>query len=138
MDPNACLTDLIEASKKGLHHPYATPEELTYVSALVLDLHDWISKGGFLPYQWTPITETTPQDPAAEDVLEARHEDYGDFRTNITRIAGMWSAYTGHDITPHDVAQMMVMLKISRSKASFKEDNYVDQAGYTEIARALR
>ena len=145
MDPTACLTDLLEASKKTLYSPDSndTNKEADYLACMVLDLHGWLEMGGFLPYQWAanrPNSRTESEDllEEVEDIVASRQHDYGDFRVNITRIADMWSAYTGHNITPHDVAQMMVLLKVSRSKVSNLEDNYVDQAGYTEIARALR
>lgn len=71
-------------------------------------------------------------------IVEQRAEHYGDPRPNMERIAGMWSAYLGTDVTAHDVAQMMVLVKISRSKVSAHDDNYTDQIGYSEIAKALR
>ena len=72
------------------------------------------------------------------DIVEQRAEHYGDPRPNMERIAGLWSAYLGTEVTAHDAAQMMVLVKISRSKVSKHDDNYVDQVGYSEIARTLR
>jgi len=72
------------------------------------------------------------------NIVGERAEHYGDPRVNLDRIAGLWSAYIGHPITAHDVAQMMVLVKISRSKVSKHDDNYTDAIGYTEIARDLR
>lgn len=71
-------------------------------------------------------------------IVEQRAEHYGDPRPNMERIAGLWSAYLGTEVTAHDAAQMMVLVKISRSKVSKHDDNYTDQVGYSEIARALR
>ena len=45
-------------------------------------------------------------------------------------IAALWTAYTGTDVTPKDVAMMMALLKIARAKAGSKPDTYVDLAGY--------
>lgn len=42
----------------------------------------------------------------------------------------LWTAYTGTDVTPKDVAMMMALLKIARAKAGSKPDTYVDLAGY--------
>lgn len=71
-------------------------------------------------------------------IVEQRAQHYGDPRPNMERTAGLWSAYLGHEVTAHDVAQMMVLVKVSRSKVSRHDDNYEDQVGYSEIARMLR
>lgn len=60
----------------------------------------------------------------------SREEDYGSPEDNFAVIAGLWTAYTGTDITPKDVAMMMALLKIARAKAGSKPDTYIDLAGY--------
>ena len=72
------------------------------------------------------------------NIVGERAEHYGDPRQNLDRIAGLWTAYIGYPVTAHDVAQMMVLTKISRSKVAKLDDNYTDAIGYTEIARDLR
>lgn len=67
---------------------------------------------------------------AAECVCGSREEDYGSPEDNFAVIAGLWTAYTGTDVTPKDVAMMMALLKIARAKADSKPDTYVDLAGY--------
>lgn len=67
---------------------------------------------------------------AAECVCGSREEDYGSPEDNFAVIAALWTAYTGTDITPKDVAMMMALLKIARAKAGGKPDTYVDLAGY--------
>ena len=67
---------------------------------------------------------------AAECVYGSREEDYGSPEDNFSVIAGLWTAYTGTDVTPKDVAMMMALLKIARAKAGSKPDTYVDLAGY--------
>jgi hypothetical protein len=74
----------------------------------------------------------------AKDIVEQRAEHYGDPKPNMERTAALWSAYIGTDISAHDVAVCMMLLKISRAKVSAHEDNYVDIRGYSEIAQALR
>lgn len=72
-------------------------------------------------------------------LIEERGESYGDPTINHERIAGMWSAYLGVEITAHDVALMCVLIKISRSKADpGKDDNYDDGMAYWEIAKEVR
>ena len=64
-----------------------------------------------------------------------RHEDYGDKIKNHTNIANLWSAYKDVNITPHDVAIMMCLLKIARTKlGAVSEDTYVDGSAYMAIA----
>lgn len=80
-------------------------------------------------------------DIAAPDcgIVAQRAAHYGDPRANHERIAGLWSAYIGVTLTPHDVAQMMVLLKVARSKVDpWHEDNYIDGHGYLDIAREVR
>ena len=66
-----------------------------------------------------------------------RASDYGDANESFARIAKLWSAYTGTTISPWDVAQMMILLKVSRAKTSRKRDTLVDIVGYAECASKL-
>ena len=63
-------------------------------------------------------------------VDEDRNDSYGPPEENLGRIAAMWSGYMGKEITAQDVALMMVLLKISRSKAGYARDNAVDGVAY--------
>jgi hypothetical protein len=73
------------------------------------------------------------------NVIVERGKSYGDPAVNLGRIAGMWSAYLGVDVSAHDVGWMMALLKASRSKADPQNvDNYVDAHGYVEIAESLK
>ena len=72
---------------------------------------------------------------AAGLVSGDRARQHGDALTSHTKIAGLWSAFLGAPITAHDVALMMALLKIARTKSgSFNLDDYVDAAGYAAIA----
>jgi Domain of unknown function (DUF6378) len=63
---------------------------------------------------------------------------HGDAWTVHTRVAALWSAHLGQLITPHDVALMMLLLKVVRTAGgAFNPDNYVDAAGYAGIAAEL-
>ena len=85
---------------------------------------------------WTTKEDTVASiDPTvAVDAIrlvdEDRNDSYGPPEENLSRIAGMWSAYIGTDITAEDVALMMVLVKISRSKAGYSRDNAVDGVAY--------
>ena len=63
-----------------------------------------------------------------------RQEDYGDKLTNHENIANFWSAYLDFNVTPHDVAICMALVKIARLKHAHKKDSYVDLAAYAAIA----
>ena len=68
-----------------------------------------------------------------------RHKDYGDKTDNHKNIAKLWSAYLGGTITPHDVAIMMCLLKIARTKlGEVSVDTYVDMAAYGAIAGEIK
>lgn len=60
---------------------------------------------------------------------------HGDKVENHQHIAALWSAYTGYRITCDQVAVMMVLLKIARTKTgTLNHDDYVDMAGYAGVA----
>ena len=66
-------------------------------------------------------------------VSRDRQDTYGSPEENLTRIAAMWAGYLGHEVTAEDVALMMVLVKISRSKAGYSRDNAVDGVAYFMI-----
>ena len=73
-------------------------------------------------------------------VLEERKSrNAGQGENSFTLISELWSAYLNHHIDPDEVAMMMVLLKVARSKLqAYNPDNYVDAAGYSAIAGELR
>lgn len=83
--------------------------------------------------------------PATKQVLQTadkiihgdRHEAYGSAVESFNRIAALWSSYLGHVVNGHDVAMMMVLMKVSRTKTDFKLDSYVDMAGYAALGAEL-
>jgi hypothetical protein len=70
-------------------------------------------------------------DTAKEYVTKDRQATHGEMEDSFGGIAKLWSAYLGVELTPADVCNLMVLLKVQRAKSnpSF-EDNYVDMAGY--------
>lgn len=97
------------------------------------------------PVHFTHDGPVAVREPSTLDVLEQayditcgdRQDDYGDARESFSRIAAFWSIYLDFEISPQQVAQMMTLLKISRSVTSPKRDTFVDQAGYTRLAYLL-
>ena len=74
----------------------------------------------------------------ADRVLTKRNRSYGTLEEDFKITAGLWSAFFGIEISPDEVTQAMVLLKIGRTKSGvFSEDNYIDQAGYSGISAAL-
>lgn len=71
-------------------------------------------------------------------IIDERAEKRGHPRANHERIAALWSAYLGTTVRPHDVAAMMVLLKMARARVGVDEDNWIDAAGYAEIGRMLQ
>ena len=78
-----------------------------------------------------------------EDALELakklitgpRAKTYGDKIQNHANIAKLWPAYLDKEITAHDAAVMMALLKVARTKFGRPtSDTYVDAAAYMAIA----
>lgn len=64
-----------------------------------------------------------------------RQDQYGNPEDCFGRIAMLWTDYLGTEISPHDVAMLMALLKIARIQAgSGKKDSYTDAAGYIGLA----
>jgi hypothetical protein len=67
-----------------------------------------------------------------------RSKTHGDKKVNHQNIASLWSAYLDFNISPKDVAILMVLLKLARTKAGQHNiDDYVDACGYSAIAGEL-
>ena len=68
-----------------------------------------------------------------------RQNDYGDKVDNHNNIARLWSAYLDTDIKAHDVAIMMALLKMARTKlGAVSKDTYIDMAAYSAIAGEIK
>ena len=73
---------------------------------------------------------------AEEYVSGARNENYGTAEQNFSRIAALWTAYrdNGEMYTTADVANMMILLKVSRLNESPNHlDSWIDIAGYSAL-----
>ena len=75
---------------------------------------------------------------AAKIVTGQRQHDYGDKYQNHENIANLWSAYLDYDISAHDVAICMLLVKVARLKHRPTEDCYIAMAGYAAIAGEIQ
>ena len=67
-----------------------------------------------------------------------RQHEYGNKKENHENIANLWSAYLDRNISAHDVAILMLLLKIARAKFGKPSvDTYIDMVGYSAIAGEL-
>ena len=80
----------------------------------------------------------TTLEQAISIVCQDREAQYGSPEDNFEVISALWSYYLGCDIEPHDVAMLMALLKIARIKSGrYKDDNYIDLAGYAACAAEI-
>lgn len=64
-----------------------------------------------------------------------REEHYGKPEDNFQRIANLWSSYLGKQVTPTDVAALMILMKVARTQNDpFHIDSWVDICGYAACA----
>lgn len=63
-----------------------------------------------------------------------RRRQYGHPVKNLRRVAAVWTALIGHDLTARDVALMLAALKLVREAHRPHRDNRLDAAGYIAIA----
>ena len=84
------------------------------------------------------MTRAEILEQAKQIVCTDREETYGEPENNFSLIAALWSTYISREISPEDVAMMMVLLKIARIKTGkHKADNYIDLCGYASCAGEL-
>lgn len=78
---------------------------------------------------------------AADLITGQRQKDYGTPEENFKRIADLWNVHLAKNlkepITPRQVAELMMYLKLARTINSPTKDSYVDAAGYAGIAGEL-
>ena len=82
---------------------------------------------------------------AAELVNGDRQQTHGNIKTNHEQIAEFWNILLDDKLEPSaaitsdDVAAMMTLLKISRTRQGrVNEDDYVDAAAYIAISGELK
>ena len=69
-------------------------------------------------------------DQIKDIVYGEKAKEYGKMSDSFPKIAQVWSAILGTEVTANDVALMMIGLKIIREKNRHKDDNILDIYGY--------
>lgn len=101
------------------------------------------------PSKWSPsevgpnrsaqITRDDILDKAKSIINGERQGTYGSPEDSFKVIANFWSSYLNTELTPHDVANMMILLKIARNAGGvYKDDNWIDICGYAAIGGELQ
>lgn len=67
-------------------------------------------------------------------VYGSRWDAYGPPEGTMGRVAALWSAYLGVPVSMRDACQMMVLLKVARSRHTASHDTFVDQVAYSLLA----
>ncbi len=106
------------------------------------DWSDMVVKTSSLPTN-PKLTAGDILKEAHDIVVGARNTTHGEKERSFGVIAQLWQVYLdgrkdGGPVTPFDVAQMMVLLKIGRSIQGTRiKDHMVDAAGYSGVAGEL-
>ena len=72
----------------------------------------------------------------AKELLRGdRDKEYGNNKVNHENIAKLWTAYLKTEVSAHDVAICMLLLKVARlQQGTPSADTYIDMVGYSAIA----
>lgn len=85
--------------------------------------------------------ESTPRRTVCQEADEIvngeRRPSYDSPAVSFARVAGMWSAYLGVNVTANDVVNMMVLFKVDRLRGGFHRDSAVDVCGYAACAESI-
>ena len=73
-------------------------------------------------------------DTASLYVCKDRAQTHGLAENSLARIAALWSADLGIEVTACDVSRLMVLFKVARAKGNpGHPDNWIDMAGYAAL-----
>lgn len=73
-----------------------------------------------------------------QTVCGNREQAHGNPTGTFKRIAALWSVYLGLNLTPSDIAHLMILFKIARLMGNAKHnDSLIDIAGYAACASEI-
>lgn len=76
---------------------------------------------------------------AASIINGEREDTYGKAENSFGIIADLWSSYLRRKVTPADVANLMILLKVARNFTGvYKDDNWVDICGYAALGGEIQ
>lgn len=108
------------------------------------DEYDWLDIEStwlsLVPGDNVQIAVTPPKtilEEARDLVYGDRNAQYGHPKDDYAKVATMWSAFLGVEISPHQAASMMIFIKMSRLAHEPKRDTIVDIAGYAEVVARI-
>jgi len=85
------------------------------------------------------ITELTNE--IKKKIIQDREKDYGDYQYNFTILAELFTLILAPNLKKklkrHQVAHIMMTLKLFRATRGFKADNYTDLSIYNDMASNL-
>src|SRR5262245_8901019 len=81
----------------------------------------------------------------AAQAVRHKNKEHGHTERSFMLIGEMWTSYIAHAFTirgetklhPHDIANMMALVKMARAVYGYSMDNYVDGAGYIALSAML-
>jgi hypothetical protein len=67
-----------------------------------------------------------------------RRKEYGPVRDSFQWVADLANVVLpGKDLSPEDIALLMICVKLARERHSHKRDNLVDLCGYADLLQQL-
>jgi hypothetical protein len=75
---------------------------------------------------------------ANEVINGPRRDSYGPVKESFVKIAKVWSAILGYEVSPLQVSLCMIGLKVLREANKHSDDNLVDICGYTALAEKVK
>ena len=126
-----CTTHYAASLKKKVGTPKEVFEQ-ELISKLKASTPKEVFKQKLVSKNWSRMDLLTE---AASLTSGDRHKDYGDPVENMTNIAKIFNAITGHTIKVSEVPMFHMATKLARMQASpTKRDHYVDIMAYAGIA----
>lgn len=98
----------------------------------------WAGKPAYLYPSMVLLEEESVLLEAERLTHGARQNQYGPPDQDFKRVADAFNAMKGTSLKPSDVAEFMVLMKMSRNQHQHKRDNWVDMAGYAGCGSRCR